>query len=161
MAILKEIRGNELYLWMNGNLIYKRWLDMGVSKVFDVMAYDKYTLCSITDLDLETSPDLILVTTKLRMKSSAQGGRQTGFANGFRPNHVFEYENGRPSGTFIGDIRFEGQDLILPGEETIVTVRFLMSMPIEKYLFIGRRWWIHEGERCIAEAEMLEFSISE
>ncbi|MBK9451970.1 MAG: hypothetical protein IPN95_21640 [Bacteroidetes bacterium] len=59
MPYHKEIRGNELYLWMNGNLIYKRWLNTGVSKVFDVMAYDKYTLCSITDLDLETSPDLI------------------------------------------------------------------------------------------------------
>lgn len=157
MPFHKEIRGNELYLWMNGNLIYKRWLNTGVSKVFDVMAYDKYTLCSITDLDLETSPDLILVKTRLKMKTLAEGGRQTGFANGFRPNHVFEYENGRPSGTFIGDIRFEGREFIFPGEETIVTVRFLMAMPIEKYLFIGRRWWIHEGERCIAEAEMLDF----
>jgi hypothetical protein len=34
---------------MNGALIYKRWLNTGQSLVFDVMAYDKYMLLSITD----------------------------------------------------------------------------------------------------------------
>jgi hypothetical protein len=56
MAILKKIENNELYLYMNGKLIYKRWLDTGVSKVFDVMAYDKYTLTSIRDLGDENPP---------------------------------------------------------------------------------------------------------
>ncbi len=49
MAYRKEIKGDELYLYMNGKLIYKRWLKTGQSKVFDVMAYDKYTLLSIQD----------------------------------------------------------------------------------------------------------------
>ncbi|MBS7565764.1 hypothetical protein KHS38_15250 [Mucilaginibacter sp. Bleaf8] len=49
MAIHKEILDNQLYLYMNGNLIYKRWLATGQSMVFDVMAYDKYTLVSIND----------------------------------------------------------------------------------------------------------------
>lgn len=43
------IVGNELYLFMNGKLIYKRWLVPGFSKVFDVMAYDKHTYISIKD----------------------------------------------------------------------------------------------------------------
>ena len=51
MAIFKKIDHNELYLYMNGNLIYKRWLDTGYSKVFDVMAYDKHPLISILDLE--------------------------------------------------------------------------------------------------------------
>jgi hypothetical protein len=51
MAILKKIENNELSLYMNRSLIYKRWLDTGQSKVFDVMAYDKYTLTSISDLE--------------------------------------------------------------------------------------------------------------
>jgi hypothetical protein len=38
---------------MDGKLIYKKWLDTGQSKVFDVMAYDKYTLVSIKDTDDE------------------------------------------------------------------------------------------------------------
>lgn len=51
MVIHKEILDDELYLYMNGRLIYKRWLKTGVSKVFDVMAYDKYTLNSFYDAD--------------------------------------------------------------------------------------------------------------
>lgn len=38
MAFKKEIRGNELYVYMNGRLIYKKWLDIGTSKVFDLQA---------------------------------------------------------------------------------------------------------------------------
>jgi len=86
MAIIKEIKGNELYLWMNGNLIYKRWLETGQSKVFDLMAYDKYTYLSMTDLDLKDTPNMIYITAKLKMKKSDEGGRQAGFISGYRPN---------------------------------------------------------------------------
>lgn len=47
MAIHKKVIGDELYLYLNGKLIYKRWLKTGVSKVFDIMTYDKNTLKSI------------------------------------------------------------------------------------------------------------------
>lgn len=50
MSIFKEVtENNELYLYMNGKLIYKKWLLTGQSKIFDVMAYDKFTLKSITE----------------------------------------------------------------------------------------------------------------
>jgi hypothetical protein len=50
MAFRKEItKNNELYVWFDGKLIYKKWLNTGESKVFDVMAYTKYTLKSIKD----------------------------------------------------------------------------------------------------------------
>ncbi len=46
----KEIVGKELYLYnAKGELIFKRWLDHGYSKVFDICTYDKSTLVSITD----------------------------------------------------------------------------------------------------------------
>lgn len=49
-TLKKEIHGNELYLYnAKGELIFKRWLDLGYSKVFDVQAYGKDTLVSITD----------------------------------------------------------------------------------------------------------------
>jgi hypothetical protein len=49
-TLRKEIIGNELYLWnAKGQLIYKRWLQTGMSMVFDVMAYTKATLTSITE----------------------------------------------------------------------------------------------------------------
>lgn len=47
MIFKKETKDNELYVYMNGKLIYKKWLNTGESKVFDLIAYDKYTLKSI------------------------------------------------------------------------------------------------------------------
>ena len=49
MSIIKFILNRQLYLFMNGRLIYKKWLDTGQSLVFDIRPYDKYTLKSITD----------------------------------------------------------------------------------------------------------------
>lgn len=49
MAFKKETKDNELYIFMNGKLIYKKWLLTGESKVFDIMAYDKYTLSSVNE----------------------------------------------------------------------------------------------------------------
>lgn len=49
MAVYKEIINDQFYLYMNGRLVYKRWLKTGQSLVFDVMAYDKHTLVSIKD----------------------------------------------------------------------------------------------------------------
>ena len=65
MIIKKEITDdNEFYLYFNGKLIYKKWLDQGYSKVFDHFAWGKYTENSITDFDLEETPsELIGLTT--------------------------------------------------------------------------------------------------
>jgi len=50
MAIHKKItKDNELYVYMNGKIIYKRWLNTGQSKVFDIMAYDEGTFLSIVE----------------------------------------------------------------------------------------------------------------
>lgn len=78
--------------------------------------------------------DLILVKTRLKMRTTEEGGRETGFKTGLRPNHVFEYDKDGLLTTYIGDIQFEGQDLIMPGEEIEVLVRFLGDQPIK----IGR-----------------------
>ena len=49
MAVYTKIIGKELYIYMNGKLTMKRWLNQARSVVFDVMTYDKHTLVSITD----------------------------------------------------------------------------------------------------------------
>ena len=50
MAIYTEKIGKELYVYMNGKLLLKKWLNTNQSSlVFDVRAYDKHTLVSITD----------------------------------------------------------------------------------------------------------------
>lgn len=45
--IHKEIIQDQLFVYMNGKLTYKRWLKTGQSVVFDVRPYDKNTLVSI------------------------------------------------------------------------------------------------------------------
>jgi hypothetical protein len=156
MVINKEIIDNQFYLYMNGKLIYKRWLDTGQSLVFDVMAYNKYTSVSIRDpYQNKTAFDFIIIMAKLKMKSAEQGGRKSGIFSGYRPNHVFEYKANNTFSSYVGDIQFDGQRAIEPGEEKLVTVRFLNAQPIEQYLTIGRKWWIHEGANQLGEAEIL------
>lgn len=156
MAIFKKVENDELYLFMNGKLIYKRWLKMGYSKVFDVMAYDKYTLISIRDLEYENPGGLFSIPASITLLPTENGGRNFGIISGYRPNHVFEYkQNGELLQTFIGDIIFDGQDMILPGETREVTVRFLLNQPIEKYLEKGNTWYLHEGGRLVGKAIVL------
>jgi len=161
MIISKEIsKDNELYLYMNGQLIYKRWLNTGQSKVFNVMAYDKYTYASYTDLDVKHSPYLILVKAKIRFKTTEEGGRIHGIKSGYRPNHVFEYkENGEFREAFMGDIQFEGGEFLELGKEKEVLVRFPLVQRIERFMDIGRKWYIHEGARQVGDAEITKFEM--
>lgn len=105
------------------------------------------------------SSELILVKARLKMRTTAEGGRKTGFISGLRPNHVFEYYDDGHLRTFIGDIQFEGQELIMPGEEKEVLVRFLDHGSVRNYLQVGRKWWVHEGSRCTGEAEIIEIKL--
>ncbi|PJJ07409.1 hypothetical protein CLU83_0578 [Flavobacterium sp. 1] len=151
----KEIKGDELYLYMNGKLIYKRWIKTGVSKVFDLFAYNKYTLTSIQDLQFENQAQKISIKAKLRLKSTFDGGRKTGINSGYRPNHVFEYRIDEKLYAYMGEIIFDNYETIEPGEEKVVTVNFHVTQPIEEYLNKGRKWFIHEGPMQIGEAEIV------
>jgi hypothetical protein len=154
MKVLKEIKDKELYLYVDGELIYKRWLETGQYVVLNDMIYNKYSFTR--DLIYEYRDRLIIVKARLKMKTTEEGGRKHGFISGYRPNHVFEYEDSGVLRTYIGDIIFDGKSTIEPGEETDVTVRFTSLSSIEKYLNIGRKWWIHEANRCLGEAEMID-----
>ena len=68
--------------------------------------------------------DLIIVKAKITMKTTEEGGRQSGFKSGYRPNHVFEMPDYLKNLiTYISDIQFNDQDLIEPGETKIVLRR--------------------------------------
>jgi translation elongation factor EF-Tu-like GTPase len=101
--------------------------------------------------------DLIIVKAEIKMKATKEGGRKSGFKSGYRPNHVFELPDKLETLTaYIGDIHFEGQDLIQPGEAKIVTVRFLRISHVEKCITIGRKWFINEGATTVGFGEILE-----
>lgn len=104
-----------------------------------------------------TTNDLIIVKAKITMKTREEGGRQSGFKSGYRPNHVFDLPvDLRNLKTYIGDILFDDQDLVAPGETKIVTVRFLKMAEVEKYLTVGRKWFINEAAKTVGFGEILE-----
>jgi translation elongation factor EF-Tu-like GTPase len=101
--------------------------------------------------------NLIIVKARISMKKTEEGGRQSGFKAGYRPNHVFEMpEDLNKLITYVGDIHFEDQELIQPGETKLVTVRFLKQPAIEKYMKIGQQWFINEGARTLGFGEIVK-----
>jgi translation elongation factor EF-Tu-like GTPase len=100
--------------------------------------------------------DLIIVKAKITMKATGDGGRIAGFKSGYRPNHVFELPSDlKKLHAYIGDIQFDDQELIEPGETKIVTVRFLKVPEIEKYINAGQKWFLNEGARTVGFGEIL------
>lgn len=159
MIIHKRItEHNELYLYMNGKIIYKKWLDTGASKVFDIMAYDRYTHSSYTDLDVQDSPFVIEVKAQLDLLSAEEGGRKNPIASRYHPDHIFEYgSNGQVSDAFMGEIILTDREMLEPGDSCVATIRLVLSPRIEQYLEVGRKWWIHEAQHLVAQAELLAF----
>ena len=101
---------------------------------------------------------MIIVKARVFMKATNEGGRQTGFVSGYRPDHVFELptEDSKGLTAYIGDILFEEQKLFEHGETQIVTVRFLRTPQVEKYIKVGQKWFINEAARTIGFGEILE-----
>ena len=100
---------------------------------------------------------LIIVKAKIYLKTTEEGGRTNGIKSGYRPNHAFEKPNDiKNIKTFVGDIQFDDQEFIEPGETKIVTVRFLKMPQIEKHIKLGQKWFIYEVPRLVAEGEIIE-----
>jgi hypothetical protein len=101
--------------------------------------------------------DLIIVKAKITMKTTEEGGRKFGFKSGYKPNHVFEYPDDlRNLKTYIGDIQFDDQELIEPGETKVVTVRFLKVPQVEQFISVGQKWFINELASNLGYGEILE-----
>jgi len=144
---------NELHLYINGKPVYKRRLDTDELEIFNSAAYEKYRIASQEELLAVNG--MLIVKAKIRLTSTKNGGRKTGITSGYRPNHVFEYTSeAKVYQFFTGDIYFEGEKL-MPGEETIATVRLHLTKQVEKYLTKGRKWWLYEVPNLIGEAEIL------
>ena len=101
--------------------------------------------------------DLIIVKAKITIKTTAEGGRQHGFKSKYKLNYVFELpDHLRNLKTYIGDIQFDDQELIEPGETKIVTVRFLKMSQVENYIRVGQKWFINEAAKTLGFVEIIE-----
>lgn len=105
---------------------------------------------------MENRQDVISIKAKIYLKTTDEGGRINGIKTGYRPNHVFlKTEDNKFSQTYIGEIQFDEQEFIELGESKNVTVKFLLLGEIEKYLSIGRKWFIFEGGKFVGDAEII------
>jgi len=124
--------------------------------------YGLFLLCHqrpamVTSIKNDLNVHLIIVKAKITMKTTDAGGRQSGFKSGYRPNHVFDLPvDLKNLKTFVGDILFDDQELIVPGENKIVTVRFLKMAEVEKYITLGRKWAISEAAKTVGFGEIVE-----
>ncbi len=106
---------------------------------------------------MNNNKDVIVIKAKITMKSTENGGRKSGFVSGYRPNHVFEApEDLGTLITYIGDIIFDDDTLFEPVQTKIVTVRFLYTPLIEKYITVGQKWFINEGINAMGIGEIIE-----
>jgi len=96
------------------------------------------------------------IKAKLTLLATEDGGRKTGIRTGYRPNHVFEYENGMVRQTYIGRITFDDTEWIMPGDTANVNVEFINMLDIERFINVGQIWWIHEAAKKLGEAEITE-----
>jgi hypothetical protein len=104
--------------------------------------------------DFSDKKDIIGVSARIALRSTKEGGRQCFIRSGYRPNHVFEYQD-RQIVSNIGEIQFD-IDKLEPGEETIARVFFLKWPRIIPFITVGRKWWIHEGRHLVGTGEILK-----
>jgi translation elongation factor EF-Tu-like GTPase len=102
--------------------------------------------------------DTINVKAQLTLYPTEKGGRKTGIKTGYRPNHVFEYkENGTEfKAGYMGKVTFNENEILKPNQTKIVIVEFISEQNLEKYIEIGKIWWIHEGGKKVGEAKINE-----
>src|SRR5690349_21485363 len=104
MNVLINIENNQLQIIADHNLIYVKFFITGEEKVLDESMYQRYITANWTDIKYENKQGLVIVKAKLKMYKTEDGGRQSGFHSGYRPNHVFEYKDNNLLQTYIGDI---------------------------------------------------------
>jgi len=98
----------------------------------------------------------LMVRAKVSLLSTKEGGRHTPIVGGyaFRPNHNFGNAENRDF--YIGQIDFEENDTIHPGEQRVVQIRFLNVRGLKELLKIGVVWSIQEGPTLIGHGEVLD-----
>lgn len=105
---------------------------------------------------MENNTNILLITARIYLRLTSEGGRQSPIKSGYRPNHVFELQQDlRRLQTYIGEIRFNDVPLIYPGDIHLVTIAFLRMPQVEKHLQPGKKWWIYEVPKLVAEGEIL------
>lgn len=99
---------------------------------------------------------MLSIKARISFLTTEEGGIKTALlgSTSCRPNHNFG--NRDCQSMYIGQINFEKDDIIMPGDEREVEVVFIDSQSdLKKKLIKGLVWRIQAGEQLIAMAEVL------
>jgi translation elongation factor EF-Tu-like GTPase len=95
----------------------------------------------------------VLVQARVHFLSTTEGGKAGSVTGRYRPNHNFGPEENRSF--YIGQLQIPEGKWIQPGETIEVEVAFFNVGDIKNLLTSGRRWRIQEGQKLVANAEVL------
>ena len=105
----------------------------------------------------QDNDSIICVKAKFKLLPFEVSGKTNSIGTGYRPNHAFKQLSDVSKMSFyLGEIQFSDQERINPGETKDVVVMFARFGNIEKYLLVGRKWFIYEVPRFVAEGEICE-----
>jgi elongation factor Tu len=107
-----------------------------------------------TDVMEKAGDKSIVIRAHLRVISTEQGGRETPFTDGWRPNHNFGGADNRIF--YIGQVEIGEGRWVSPGHECDAVIRFFNVRGLDELLTVGRTWRIQEGPRLVAIGEILE-----
>jgi translation elongation factor EF-Tu-like GTPase len=95
----------------------------------------------------------IRVLARISVLRTGDGGRQTAFKGGYRPNHNFGSAEDRVF--YVGQVEATEGTWVHPGETRDLVVTFLNVRGLSDLLTVGRTWRIQEGPRHVATGEVL------
>ena len=104
--------------------------------------------------DMLDDGEPIDVLAEVSFLTTSEGGKSGPVRGRYRPNHNFGAADGRI--TYIGQIEFDPDDEVVPGESRTVRIRFLSGSGLDALLSVGREWRIQEGPKLVARAKLIE-----
>lgn len=94
------------------------------------------------------------VLARMSFLSTDEGGRRGPCWGAYRPNHNFGGPHDRQF--YIGQLQIPEGEVVHPGETRNLEVLFLNGPGLTDLLHVGCRWRIQEGEKLVANAEVLK-----
>ncbi len=102
----------------------------------------------------EVTEPTIRIRARMRLLSTAEGGRAGPIRDGYRPNHNFAGPD--ETTTYIGQVDLGAEAWMHPGETRDVSILFLTVEGLQDILHPGRVWRIQEGRRLVGLGEVLD-----
>ena len=91
-----------------------------------------------------TSENTYILTAKIALYPTTEGGRKKPVYSGYRPSFAFN-----TSRHYSGEIQLLGREILYPGESTTVTIKLLPARTIRKTLKKNDAFTITEGNKVI------------